>query len=196
MHTTTTTPQFGRRGAAPLPRDPPRPGARPPAAAASAFEAATRWNRPASTSEPSMSAIFAPLPDQDEWVPQSGLGPSTDVAPPPSDLAAKLFSFDGRIRRRDFWLMSFLCSGATLVAALICLFALPQPINVALVFCLGFVSAFVHLSLQVKRWHDRGRSGIWAFVLFVPFLGQFWTLLECGFMPGTPGPNRYGASPK
>src|SRR5580658_2001645 len=141
MPTTTTTPQFGRRGAAPPPRDPPRPGARPPADAASAFEAATRWNRSASTSEPSMSAIFAPLPDQDEWVPKSGLGAPTDVAPPPSDLAAKLFSFDGRIRRRDFWLMSFLCSGATLVAALVCLFALPQPMNVALVFCLGFVSA-------------------------------------------------------
>jgi uncharacterized membrane protein YhaH (DUF805 family) len=27
-------------------------------------------------------------------------------------------------------------------------------------------------------------------------VGFFWTLIECGFLDGTPGPNRFGPSPK
>lgn len=30
---------------------------------------------------------------------------------------------------------------------------------------------------------------------WVPVIGGLWYLIECGFLPGTPGPNTYGANP-
>jgi uncharacterized membrane protein YhaH (DUF805 family) len=52
------------------------------------------------------------------------------------------------------------------------------------------------LALQVKRWHDRDKSGWWVLIAFIPIIGAFWVLIECGFLDGTPGPNRFGPSPK
>lgn len=55
---------------------------------------------------------------------------------------------------------------------------------------------WVELAILVKRWHDRDRPGVMVLVLFIPFIGGIWTLIECGFLDGTPGPNIYGPSPK
>ena len=52
------------------------------------------------------------------------------------------------------------------------------------------------LALQVKRWHDRDKSGWFVLVNLIPFIGWLWTLIECGFLDGTQGPNRFGPSPK
>ena len=38
--------------------------------------------------------------------------------------------------------------------------------------------------------------GILGAVLgFIPFIGWIWYLVECGCLPGTPGPNRFGPDP-
>jgi uncharacterized membrane protein YhaH (DUF805 family) len=50
------------------------------------------------------------------------------------------------------------------------------------------------LAVFVKRWHDRDKSGAWMLINLVPVLGWIWTLIECGFMAGTQGYNRYGGS--
>ena len=55
---------------------------------------------------------------------------------------------------------------------------------------------WMSLALQVKRWHDRDKSGTWVFINLIPFIGWIWSLIECGFLDGTPGPNRFGPSPK
>jgi uncharacterized membrane protein YhaH (DUF805 family) len=52
------------------------------------------------------------------------------------------------------------------------------------------------LAVQVKRWHDRDKSGWMTLINLIPIIGFFWTLIECGFLEGTPGPNKYGPSPK
>ena len=51
---------------------------------------------------------------------------------------------------------------------------------------------WIGLALQVKRWHDRDKPGVWVLINFIPFIGGIWALVECGFLPGTPGPNRFG----
>jgi uncharacterized membrane protein YhaH (DUF805 family) len=51
------------------------------------------------------------------------------------------------------------------------------------------------LAVFAKRWHDRDKSGWWSLILLVPFIGSIWALVECGCLPGTEGPNRYGADP-
>lgn len=58
----------------------------------------------------------------------------------------------------------------------------------ALVACMA-------LSVQIKRWHDRDKSAWWLLIHAVPAIGNTWALVECGFIEGTPGPNRYGLVP-
>jgi len=55
--------------------------------------------------------------------------------------------------------------------------------------------AWINLCLMVKRWHDRNRSGLWLLINLIPGIGQMWTVIECGFIAGTPGGNKYGPSP-
>jgi uncharacterized membrane protein YhaH (DUF805 family) len=49
--------------------------------------------------------------------------------------------------------------------------------------------------VQIKRWHDRDKSGWWILVHFIPILGTLWCLMECGFAKGTDGQNRFGPDP-
>ncbi len=61
---------------------------------------------------------------------------------------------------------------------------------------IGLVIAWTHLAVFVKRWHDRDKSGWWVLINLIPIIGWFWTLIECGFLDGTVGPNKYGPDPK
>ncbi|MGZ3297791.1 MAG: DUF805 domain-containing protein [Asticcacaulis sp.] len=54
--------------------------------------------------------------------------------------------------------------------------------------------AWMGFCLLVKRWHDCNRSGLWLLILLLPGIGVLWTLVECGFIAGSPGGNRFGAS--
>ena len=60
----------------------------------------------------------------------------------------------------------------------------------------GLVLTWTHLAVFVKRWHDRDKSGWWVLINLIPVIGWFWTLIECGFLDGTVGPNKYGPDPK
>lgn len=125
-----------------------------------------------------------------------------------------LFSFQGRIRRLHYWLVSF---GAGLglsvfyLTVFMILFAVasgtgdartamssPGMIIALLLLTLVYlVFAFwISLAVQIKRWHDRDKSGVWVLIAFIPMVGPLWSVIECGFVDGTEGPNRYGVSPK
>lgn len=52
-----------------------------------------------------------------------------------------------------------------------------------------------NFAIQIKRFHDRNKSGWWIFLHFIPAIGGIWALIELGFLKGTPGPNRFGADP-
>ena len=54
---------------------------------------------------------------------------------------------------------------------------------------------WIGLAAQIRRWHDRGRSGWRVLVNLIPIVGALWTLVELGFMKGTDGVNRFGANP-
>ena len=45
--------------------------------------------------------------------------------------------------------------------------------------------------VDIKRWHDRDKSGWWMLITLVPIIGSSWLLIELGFLKGTPGPNRF-----
>jgi uncharacterized membrane protein YhaH (DUF805 family) len=60
-----------------------------------------------------------------------------------------------------------------------------------LILPLGPISIIV----QIKRWHDLDKSGWWVLVNLIPILGGLWSLIECGFLKGTNGQNRFGPDP-
>ena len=143
-----------------------------------------------------------------------------------------LFSFEGRIGRRTYWLATL----ALIVAVLVLTFA-PFLLNseAAAVLLLALTSQLVWLlslwpmlAVGAKRLHDRNRNGWWLLVFWLlPFAlvvggfsialfddprtgrsGDFstgvilvlaslppalWGIVELGILPGTMGPNRYGA---
>jgi uncharacterized membrane protein YhaH (DUF805 family) len=122
-------------------------------------------------------------------------------------LVQLLTSYDGRIGRSGFWL-GMLCL-VVIVAALSLLGTLlglpfnlidgdPEDygalgIGFALIELL--VIGYTQFAVYAKRWHDHGKSGWWTLILFVPVLGFFWWLIECGTKEGDPGPNAYGPPP-
>ncbi len=56
------------------------------------------------------------------------------------------------------------------------------------------VSIWSNVALGIKRLHDFDKPGLLAVSLFVPIISIMAFVLLC-FVPGTPGPNRYGQGP-
>jgi uncharacterized membrane protein YhaH (DUF805 family) len=48
---------------------------------------------------------------------------------------------------------------------------------------------------NIKRYHDRGKSGWWWLSVFIPVVGTIWHLVECGFLAGEAGANVWGPPP-
>jgi uncharacterized membrane protein YhaH (DUF805 family) len=57
------------------------------------------------------------------------------------------------------------------------------------------IIAWPIIAISMKRLHDRDEAGWWLLIAFIPILGV-WNLIECGFLPGTRGRNRFGPAPK
>lgn len=108
----------------------------------------------------------------------------------------KLFSFHGRVGRGAFWGLSFIGGVSYAVGSGMLEYA---STNAQLGLGLsGLVLVLMGLEIQlatgVKRWHDRGKSGRWFFILFIPIIGIVWSLIELGFLPETDWHNEYGPS--
>jgi uncharacterized membrane protein YhaH (DUF805 family) len=56
----------------------------------------------------------------------------------------------------------------------------------------GRSALWIVLVVSVKRWHDRNKPSRWVLINLVPVVGWLWQLIECGFLKGTTGPNRFG----
>lgn len=78
-------------------------------------------------------------------------------------------------------------------------------LGLALVMLWGLFVFIPSLAVTVRRLHDRDMSGWWyggpLLASFVPLVGVlalpvFLFVFVMMFLPGTPGPNRYGPDPK
>ena len=118
-----------------------------------------------------------------------------------------LFSFQGRVNRAKFWLVHIamwvvivvvfgaLLGGAAMSSdprAALASVGLVGGLVLAVVYILAI---WIGLAIAAKRWHDRNKSAWWILIIFVPAVGGLWYLIECGFLKGTPGTNRFGADP-
>lgn len=130
-----------------------------------------------------------------------------------------LFSFQGRIRRSQLWLFYLGMAVAVAVFFLIFHHAVivdhgvrwsethgvyrwnGRGYSIATTYepwlgLAALVSAWIKLAVLVKRWHDRDKSGWWVLITLIPIIGPIWQGIECFFLPGTDGSNKYGPSPK
>lgn len=115
-------------------------------------------------------------------------------------LGRKLFGAAGRLRRRDYWLLSIGSAVVITVLDVIANIALgssgsgfpDNPISIVL----WLVSLWISIALMIKRLHDRAKGPVWIVVFMIPVIGWVWAFIELGLLDGTPGANRYGPSPK
>ena len=115
------------------------------------------------------------------------------------NLLPLLFSFQGLINRLPFWVVTLILIGfgaATQPAVDTYGPDNPMTIGPAIIAIVSFIiSLWIGLAVQIKRWHDRDKSGWWALLNLIPIIGSLWVLVECGFLQGTAGDNRFGENP-
>lgn len=109
--------------------------------------------------------------------------------------------FSGRARRTEYWLF-YLCN--MIIAAISYVFYFIgikiQSNTMIMIFALfilifGLVVLLPGIAVTVRRLHDIGKSGIWYFITFVPFIGGICLLILL-VTAGTTGSNQYGLDPK
>ena len=104
-----------------------------------------------------------------------------------------LFSFEGRVTRLEYWMYYVpLIIGIIIVIIFAAVFG--EEAAAIISSLLGLVLIWSVIAIQVKRWHDRDKSGWWILINFIPIIG-FWALIENGFLRGTEGKNRFGEDP-
>ena len=134
-------------------------------------------------------------------------------------MLALLFSFGGRATRRQYLFFNIAAAILLSLYGLLLSFYLGPAFVInpitnqlefdinrldALVFyALVVVSLFVYLiflyfslAVSVKRLHDRNLSGWWILFSLVPIIGGIWAIVTLYFLPGTRGPNQFGADPR
>lgn len=112
-----------------------------------------------------------------------------------------LTSFDGRIRRGQFWAGVGVLLAVGIVSAIVdgllgTSIQLDSGGQLGIIgLIVSIASIYFALAIYAKRWHDRGKSGWWTLIIFVPFIGAIWLLVELGILEGARGPNQYGPDP-
>jgi membrane protein DedA with SNARE-associated domain/uncharacterized membrane protein YhaH (DUF805 family) len=128
------------------------------------------------------------------------------ITAPQHEIAPKkvLFSFDGRIRRKTFWIVVYLLPFFWVIASLPLEFARAFGdsigswyIPVATVVTSGgfCFCALISFAVQVKRWHDLDKSGWMVLINLIPVIGGLLSLVILGIRRGSTGPNRFGDEP-
>jgi uncharacterized membrane protein YhaH (DUF805 family) len=148
----------------------------------------------------------------------------------------RFFSFEGRAKRGTYWFVTLAMTAAIVIlacaAVALTVWQVPGAMDLPKEELRDLVRARVlnfaplivlcvvlGVSVTVRRLHDRGKSGAWAVLFYLPTLLQWfgwatggsalpdmadwlalpigiWALVELGFLEGTDGPNRFDAAAK
>jgi uncharacterized membrane protein YhaH (DUF805 family) len=114
------------------------------------------------------------------------------------EVLRKYAVFDGRSRRKEYWLFVLF----NLIIALVLGFidgALGLADTETGYGPLGLIYALAVLvpsiAVGVRRLHDTDRSGWWLLIVFIPIIGAV-VLVVFFLIDSQPGSNRYGPNPK
>jgi uncharacterized membrane protein YhaH (DUF805 family) len=108
----------------------------------------------------------------------------------------------GRSSRAEWWRVHIICAVLAVMLEHIMFAQLaPRPGTtgmqpISLLWPIASLTlAWVSFASVVRRSHDRGKSGWWALLYFVPGIGWLWILIECGFLPGKAAPASAARAP-
>lgn len=135
-----------------------------------------------------------------------------------------LFSFQGRLNRKPYWMTIIAITVIILLLLLIALAMVREHrfefagVTVAILIILYIPLVWIGLAIGAKRLHDRDKSAWWLVVFYaipgilstaadrtgglglvilhlISFAITVWAFVELGCLRGTIGPNRYGPDP-
>ena len=105
-----------------------------------------------------------------------------------------LLTTKGRLSRSTFWIYLIFLNALLFADFLSKSESVPEVID-PLGLLIWFSVLIVGIIVQIERWHDLDKSGWWVLINCIPIVGPLWRLVECGFLEGTVGPNRFGPDP-
>jgi uncharacterized membrane protein YhaH (DUF805 family) len=135
-----------------------------------------------------------------------------------------LFSFQGRLNRKPYWMTAIATMLIIIVLLLFALILIREHrfefagLTLVLLVILYIPLIWIGLAIGAKRLHDRDKSAWWLLVFYaapgilstagnrmedvgfiilhiISFGISVWAFVELGCLRGTPGPNRYGPDP-
>ena len=111
-------------------------------------------------------------------------------------------NFSGRARRSEYWnfflfnvILGFILYFVTLIFVALFKDSFIILIPLILYFALLIYCLIPGLAVMVRRLHDTGRSGLYYFVVFIPFVGEILLLIFL-LEDSQPNTNMYGPSSK
>lgn len=113
------------------------------------------------------------------------------------EVLRKYAQFDGRARRKEYWMFALFNGIITVVLAMVGgQLGTGGSMIGAAVLGLYSLGVFIpSLAVGVRRLHDTGRSGWWMLIVLVPLIGAL-ALLIFAVQDSQPATNEYGPSPK
>ena len=113
------------------------------------------------------------------------------------DVLKKYFVFQGRARRKEYWMFTLFN-----MLAYIALMIIEGILGMGGEGGLGLLSALYSLAIllpslgvSVRRLHDTDRSGWWLLISLIPIIGAI-VLLVFMVLDSQAGTNQYGPNPK
>ncbi len=115
-------------------------------------------------------------------------------------MLTSFLTFKGRIGRGMWWLtavlQAFLILGTSVYLMNVEAAASPRTgWQGPVFFAILLFTAWIGICANIKRYHDRGKSGFWVFIAFVPIVGGIWMFIELGMLPGDEDANDFGPPP-
>lgn len=104
-----------------------------------------------------------------------------------------LFTFEGRINRAPYFLISLLSSLIS-TSMDITLESVDNPAFLLFYILIVIAIITINVCITVQRLHDIGRSGYHYFLFFIPIYNIYLGLVLI-FKRGIDGPNEYGEDP-
>lgn len=107
--------------------------------------------------------------------------------------------FEGRSRRMEYWMyfLGVLIAAVVLsiVEGILGMSGMVLGVYGPLTTLLLLATFIPSLAVMVRRFHDQDRSGWFALLVLIPFVGGLIVLVFM-LLEGTHGPNRFGPDPK
>ncbi len=104
----------------------------------------------------------------------------------------KYAEFNGRARRKEYWMFILFNMIITFVIALVEGLA-GSPGFLSMIY--GLAVLLPAIGVTIRRLHDTDRTGWWILIAFIPLVGAI-VLLVFMVMDSNPGDNQHGPNPK